>query len=837
MLSKYAKKLSNDRYNLSEAEIENLTQAVMTESQNIGKGLYNSTVDALTKAGETGDVDAIAKALVSVMQGAPLNEAEQTLVANSKLANMAVSEANKWTGKITFKKIKEGSKKQDTTFKSRSEALKEKLRAEKANAESTASAESGVDGEVQIEKENTVDFADMQSVKDYIKTHPLYKDFNGTTVEEFKEYKEYIDTISEDSKNLKGEDAEAGGFTDSADKDIYREKTNQEFAREAVTGKRRNTRQRQAEKVAELFGVKIWWNEGVKHAYYNFNTHYIFMNPNLSVSDMYVVIFKHELVHHFELKKGYDGFKNYLFKNSSAFADYVKKKLQRIEHGEFKGTVDEAIKAYTEYKYNEYMNSDEVHPSAKSKFTMESAEMEIVADFVGERLLFGKNVDQSMKALTELAQTYRNLFQRIWDWVKDKLASLKKRGDTQDASIIKDLEYLNNRLGRVWDSKNKETSANGAEVKYKISDNFYKQIDAWDGKTVGFSFIVGEPSEAIQMAGVPKKQIRWDATKIKNTLSKHDSGMDIDVIKRVPEILESPIVVVDSKTVEGRKVVLGEVYDNNEKIVVVALELNPSSNSGKTQFTDIIKIATSQGRSHIQSLLDGKICYVDPNEKRVQNWLNVNRLQLPLRSTNQDPIDRVAQNELSVNSNSMQNSSKDAENNKNSIGLAKDAVFEPDTVAGELTEKYGKSSMENDVLTEQLGQVMSAVDCTKWSEAYELAQIIAQSFEGADVKTIADDIYNRTIDVRDTQVWVEIDTTAKQNAEMDKLENARLKKENKSLREKAERNEKRINELEGKELDSQRYHEQMVETEGRFSWVETEGLETEGRFFCLLFSR
>ncbi len=55
---------------------------------------------------------------------------------------------------------------------------------------------------------------------------------------------------------------------------------------------------------------------------------------------------------------------------------------------------------------------------------------------------------------------------------------------------------------------------------------------------------------------------------------------------------------------------------------------------------DVIKIASAQGRGHIQSLFkyedgtDVPVRYVD--KKRIQGWLNANRLQLPLRSPNQD---------------------------------------------------------------------------------------------------------------------------------------------------------------------------------------------------------
>lgn len=263
-------------------------------------------------------------------------------------------------------------------------------------------------------------------------------------------------------------ESDQGGFSDVEDKEIYREKTTDDIMKEVATGQTSTPRQKQVEAVAELFGMKIMWDENITSSFYNFNSHYIFMNPKLTLSEMYVAVFKHELVHHLELKKGYDSFKKYLFDNSPAFAQFCYNQLEQVNGEIFSGTVEEAINAYVKIKYEQYKNSSEIPIPIKSRFTMEMAEMEVVADFVGERLLFGRDIDASMKALTEIAQTDRNIFQRIWDWIKDQLAALKKRGNIQDKSVIKDLEYLDKRLARVWDSKNKKNSTPYVEVKYSI---------------------------------------------------------------------------------------------------------------------------------------------------------------------------------------------------------------------------------------------------------------------------------------------------------------------------------------------------------------------------------
>lgn len=187
-------------------------------------------------------------------------------------------------------------------------------------------------------------------------------------------------------------------------------------------------------------------------------------------------------------------------------------------------------------------------------------------------------------------------------------------------------------------------------VRYSIKQSFEKQIDAWDKKTVGFSFVLGTTSKSLLMAGLPDKQIRWDATKLKRTLLDH-KNMSLAIIKKIPQLLENPIVVINSKSDNNSRIVMGDLYDDAGKIVTVVLKLNPSSRKGNE--LDLIKVSSSQGRSHIESLFkyeSGKLVavrFVDKN--RIQDWLNANRLQLPLHSFNLDSTKTISQPDDSVN--------------------------------------------------------------------------------------------------------------------------------------------------------------------------------------------
>lgn len=180
--------------------------------------------------------------------------------------------------------------------------------------------------------------------------------------------------------------------------------------------------------------------------------------------------------------------------------------------------------------------------------------------------------------------------------------------------------------------------------------DFAEKLDAWDGHTEGFSFVIGKVSKPLLDAGIPNKQIRIDASKIKKTIAKR-AGMTMEQFKSIPELLEAPIFIIESKKDADSRVIMGDLYDNNGKVVTVVLKLSPSSRKGN--MLDVLKVSSAEGRSHISSLFrydDGmpvRILYEDT--KRAQHWLNVNRLQLPLRSPNVNSNNIVANKTQNVN--------------------------------------------------------------------------------------------------------------------------------------------------------------------------------------------
>ncbi len=212
----------------------------------------------------------------------------------------------------------------------------------------------------------------------------------------------------------------------------------------------------------------------------------------------------------------------------------------------------------------------------------------------------------------------------------------------------------------------KEVSKGDSEknIRLSVNKNFAKEYDAWDKDKIGFAFNVGTTSEPLMLIGVDSKDIWWDASKIKAILKKHPD-MTNDIIKQVPNVLEEPIVIMKSKTVQGRVTLFGNLYDKKGSPVLVALELNPQVNGGNS--LDVIKVASAYGKDiKLQNFINtSEILYVKPDKKIVHNWLSVNRLKLPLPSSQYGLIKKI--NESSSKSNIQQTNTKSQQENAKKV--------------------------------------------------------------------------------------------------------------------------------------------------------------------------
>ena len=222
---------------------------------------------------------------------------------------------------------------------------------------------------------------------------------------------------------------------------------------------------------------------------------------------------------------------------------------------------------------------------------------------------------------------------------KDAYLAVEQR---QAAERLRDM--LTGELKRAYGTEVKGEAAvesNGGK-RYSISKSFVKNYDAWDKQSVGGYFKLGTTSAALESVGINPANIYWYKSKIKEIKAKHPEMTDA-VIKQVPELLENPIIIMQSQTVTNRATVLGDL-DAGGKPVLCALELKPDGN-----ISNFIVIASAYPKSAVQNLINtSDILYVDPNKNRTDSWLSSRGLQLPEGVTNYGSIGSISYTDKNV---------------------------------------------------------------------------------------------------------------------------------------------------------------------------------------------
>lgn len=151
-------------------------------------------------------------------------------------------------------------------------------------------------------------------------------------------------------------------------------------------------------KLANRSGTKVAWFEGDNsvNGYYQNGT--IYLNKNKTSSDNYTRVFVHELTHHLESSGMYSNLE-------SLARDYLTSQGKNLE-----GINQEIVK-----EYSQFING----------FTSEDANREIIAKFAEEQLF------KDQAAIEQLARTDRNLFQKVYDWIKDTLRYVTSNAEKQ----------------------------------------------------------------------------------------------------------------------------------------------------------------------------------------------------------------------------------------------------------------------------------------------------------------------------------------------------------------------------------------------------------------------
>ncbi|MFR1436701.1 MAG: hypothetical protein ACLSS9_16090, partial [Acutalibacteraceae bacterium] len=274
----------------------------------------------------------------------------------------------------------------------------------------------------------------------------------------------------------------------------------------------------------------------------------------------------------------------------------------------------------------------------------DTAYEEVVADSCETMLADGSLVER----LAKLKAADRTLWQKIKDFIDQLVSKIRKAyaglsPDSAEGKYVAQMQDAAERLQALFSdaledagdayagSRGQKNTAENGGVKNSIRDAFYSEFDSWDGKSQK-TFRVGETSDVLKSIGVKDRTVIWHSRKIAQILQKHPA-MTRDVIKQVPQILENPVLILESKSSDSRLVMFGTVSDADGNPVTAILELQPTTKGGQLMDMNVIASAYGKDSNPAEFIRSSGLVYLDSNKNRTKNWLQGLGLQLSSDTT------------------------------------------------------------------------------------------------------------------------------------------------------------------------------------------------------------
>ncbi len=155
-------------------------------------------------------------------------------------------------------------------------------------------------------------------------------------------------------------------------------------------------------------------------------------------------------------------------------------------------------------------------------------------------------------------------------------------GQTSVDSISQTTEKSNASDENILRERNALRGMSDSEIKRSVHEQYISKIGKWDKdeRPDGEIFIIGSTSDVLQGLGAIDNDIFLRSEKINKILSDHPE-MTLDEIKKIPRILENPVLILKSRNVgredaaNSRMVLFGTVKAQNGLPVMAILDLRP----------------------------------------------------------------------------------------------------------------------------------------------------------------------------------------------------------------------------------------------------------------------
>lgn len=177
--------------------------------------------------------------------------------------------------------------------------------------------------------------------------------------------------------------------------------------------------------------------------------------------------------------------------------------------------------------------------------------------------------------------------------------------------------------------------AAATEERYSIDPDYAERIEAWDkdGRPNDEVFILGSTGDTLQGLGARENDIYMNSEKINLILQKH-AKMTIEEIKRIPEVIDDPVMVLASRNTDRsrqntRLVMFGNVKAQDGRPVMCVLDMQPTENKIMINNMQKLTSAYTKDKAPVQFVRSSEVLYLSENKKRTTALLRTLGFQMP----------------------------------------------------------------------------------------------------------------------------------------------------------------------------------------------------------------
>lgn len=201
---------------------------------------------------------------------------------------------------------------------------------------------------------------------------------------------------------------------------------------------------------------------------------------------------------------------------------------------------------------------------------------------------------------------------------------------------------------------NNSTASKENNKSFSIQKNYDNEINIWNkrGKPDGETFVLGVTGDVLQGLGAIESDIYMLGDKIKEILATH-SEMSIEEIKKIPQILEDPVLILKSKNAgRGKKqntrlIVFGNIKAQDGRPILSVLDLRPIENNLVVDDMQKVSSAYTKDVNPVDFVKSSFVVYVD--KKRTTKLLRTIGFKTPIELQQSGYIGSISYKGQNVN--------------------------------------------------------------------------------------------------------------------------------------------------------------------------------------------